>query len=438
MKLKILSSLLLFIFTYVAIGQSLLTKPQALSILMEQNFDLKIADLNAEIAKNNTNFLNSGYLPTLSANGNINYNIDDTDQVFSSGRDTTFTNARSDSRILNLNLNYVLFDGFNRKYNISRSRENLTVAQLNAQMTLENTLVNLYTAYYAVAQSQQSVLSLKETLNISKDRLKRTEYGFEFGRNTRLDMSNAEVDVNTDSINYLNATQLLENQIRNLNLLLSIESIELYKVDTAVSLNTITDKSALSKLLLTKNTQIKLAQAGVNVSLYDNQISKRNFYPTISLNGGYSNGINNFAPGGFLAERSNTNLAYGASFTWNLFDGGTSKIAVQNAQVNVGIQETLFKQTTQQVSTNFENTWSDYQNRLFIVQAQQNNLKANQQNFDRTLEKYKLGQVTSLDFRTAQRNLLQAELSLIEARYNAKLAEVTIYQLAGEIQKVEF
>jgi len=405
---------------------------------MEKNFDLKVAELNTEIARNNTNFLNSGYLPTLSANGNLNYNVDNSDLVFASGRDTTIRDAASDGRVLNVNLNYVLFDGFNRKYNINRNRENLTISQLNAQVTLENSLVALYSTYYAVAQSQQSVLSLKETLAISKDRLQRTKYGFEYGRNTRLDVSNAEVDVNTDSINYLNAIQLLENQMRNLNLLLSYESNEIYKVDTSLVFSGVEEKSTLAQSLLTKNTQIQLAKSGVNISLYENQISKRNLYPTISLNGGYSNAVNNFAPGNFLSSRSNNGITYGASFTWNLFDGGTSTIATQNARVSVGIQETLLQQTIQQVNTDFDNAWSAYQNRLFIVKAQQNNLAANQQNFERTSEKYKLGQVSSLDFRTAQRNLLQAELSLIEARYNTKLSELTIYQLAGDIQKVGF
>jgi len=438
MKLKSLLLPLLLLVAAAGFSQSVLTKTEALKMVMENNFDLKVADLNNEIAGNNTGILNSGYLPTLSANGNVSYNRDNSDLVFASGRDTTINGAESDSRILNLNLNYVLFDGFNRKYNLARNRENLNASQLNAQLTLETTLVNLYAAYYAVAQSQQSVHSLQETLAISKDRLRRTQYGFEFGRNTRLDISNAQVDVNTDSINYLNARQTLGNQIRNLNLILSLATDETYEVDTALTFGTVAEKEALTQSLITKNTQIQLAKSGVTVSQYDNRISQRNYFPTVSLNGGYSNGVNNFAPGNFLSSRSNNGISYGASFTWNLFDGGSSTVAYQNARVNVGIQETLLKQTTQQVSTEFENAWSDYQNRLFIVRAQQNNLEANKQNFERTQERYKLGQVTSLDFRTAQQNLLQAELSLIEARYNAKVAELSIFQLTGNIQEAEF
>ncbi len=86
----------------------------------------------------------------------------------------------------------------------------------------------------------------------------------------------------------------------------------------------------------------------------------------------------------------------------------------------------------------FENAWTDYNNKMFIVNAQKRNLEANQQNFERTEEQYRLGQITSLDFRTAQSNLLNAQTNYIDARYEAKLAELLIYQLAGKIQEAEF
>jgi len=405
---------------------------------MEKNFNLKVADLNIQIAENNTSILNSGRLPTLSASGNINYNIDNSEIVFTNGSDTTITGAESDGRIFNVNLNYVLFDGFNRKYNIDRNRENLTISQLNAQATLENVLVSLYTTYYGVAEGQKTLNSFEETLQISKERYERTKYGFEYGQNTRLDVSNAAVDLNNDSVNYLNAKQSQETLQRTLNLILGIEPNATYTVDTLVNFDLITNKDSKYKSLLANNTEIQLAKSGIKISRYDSKISQRNLYPTISLNGGYSNGLNNFAPGNFLTSRANSGITYGASFTWNLFDGGNSSVASQNARVGVTIQETQLKQTTWQVIANFENAWSVYQNELFIVNAEQRNLAASRENFERTMEKYKLGQVTSIDFRTAQNNLLQAEIRLIESRFSAKLAELTIYQRAGEIQQASF
>ena len=48
------------------------------------------------------------------------------------------------------------------------------------------------------------------------------------------------------------------------------------------------------------------------------------------------------------------------------------------------------------------------------------------------------GQVTSIEFRQAQLNLLSAELSRNQAKYEAKLAELFVLQLSGELLNVNF
>ncbi|NNK39189.1 MAG: TolC family protein, partial [Winogradskyella sp.] len=58
-------------------------------------------------------------------------------------------------------------------------------------------------------------------------------------------------------------------------------------------------------------------------------------------------------------------------------------------------------------------------------------------NFERTEEKFKLGQVTSIEFRQAQLNLLSAELNRNQAKYDAKLAEIIVLQLSGELLNVK-
>ena len=65
-------------------------------------------------------------------------------------------------------------------------------------------------------------------------------------------------------------------------------------------------------------------------------------------------------------------------------------------------------------------------------------METNQRNFTRTEELFKLGQVTSIEFRQAQINLLNAETALNNAKYDAKLFELELLQLSGELLNVEF
>jgi len=73
-----------------------------------------------------------------------------------------------------------------------------------------------------------------------------------------------------------------------------------------------------------------------------------------------------------------------------------------------------------------------------VLTAQEQNVISNQNNFDRTQERFKLGQITSLEFRQAQINLINAQTALNNAKFDAKLIELQLLQLSGDILNVKF
>ena len=126
------------------------------------------------------------------------------------------------------------------------------------------------------------------------------------------------------------------------------------------------------------------------------------------------------------------------NLTWNLFDGGTTITGIKNAKIAFQNQEIAKKQIQLEVERDIRNAWDSYTNALYVLQVQEKNLQTNQNNFNRTDERYKLGQVTSIEFRQAQLNLLNAELAKSQAKYNAKLAELQMLQVSGQLLNVEF
>mgnify|MGYP000280071281 CR=1 FL=1 len=62
---KITLSSLFFVSGISVHGQELLKKEDAVKIAMENNFDIKIANSNLDIAKNNASIQNSNYLPSV-------------------------------------------------------------------------------------------------------------------------------------------------------------------------------------------------------------------------------------------------------------------------------------------------------------------------------------------------------------------------------------
>lgn len=419
-------------------AQDLLSKSEALQIVMENNFDVLLGKEQLKVAETNTEIFNSGYLPTLSGNAGINYNIDNVEAQFQDGRVTEIDGAKSNSRTAGLAMNYVLFNGFNRKYNMDRNRELLNRSQLSLRATLEGTVLTLFSTYYQVAQSQQNVSNLEETLRISKERLTRAEYGYDYGRSSRLDVSNAQVDVNTDSINLLNARQVLQNTKRDLNFILGRDANTSFEIDTTVSFSNIVEKEFFFESMQQDNVQLMIGRSDINVNRAATRVAQSNYYPTVSLNGGWNYRLGNNNSASFLATSTSTGFTYGASLGWNIFDGGFTKTNTEVAKINENISTVSLSQLATDLKVQFENAWGDYQNKLFVVRAQESNLQTNRMNFDRSVEQYKLGRINSIDFRNAQRNLLLAEVGLTQAKFDAKRAELLLFQLAGKITEAEY
>jgi len=123
---------------------------------------------------------------------------------------------------------------------------------------------------------------------------------------------------------------------------------------------------------------------------------------------------------------------------WNLFSGGSGVTAVRNAKINIETQELLKEQLIQEIKRDIANALGNYENALIIYRLQEQNVATSQGNFDRSNERFKLGQITSIEFRQAQLNLLNTQTAKNTAKYTAKIAEINLLQLTGQLLNVKF
>lgn len=419
-------------------AQNVLTKEEAVSKALENNYGVQIAKNNVSVAENNTSILNSGYLPTVTGSAGATYNLDNTEAEFSNG-ETTILNAAESSRYnASVNLNYTLFDGLGRRYNYKRLKEQYQLTELQARETIENTIVQMFSVYYNVAQLSDNLSTLKETLNVTKDRLTRAQYQFEYGQNTKLEVLNAEVDINNDSINIINTKQQLKNAKRDLKLVLGETFTEDFNVETEVDFTLQFQKDSLFQQAKSRNVALLQTEKNIAISKLDINSGKSAYLPTVGLTGSYGWNKNNNNAASFLTTSTNTGLSGGLNLSWNLFDGGATINRVRNAKINLETQQLQKENILLSIERDFNNAWDDYMNKLEIYNIQDKNIVTAQNNFERTQEKFKIGQVNSIDFRQAQINLLNAELSQSQAKYDAKLAELTLLQISGQLLNVQF
>ncbi len=447
--MRIIQKTILYLFCVLGSlqAQEKLTKEEALAMALEQNFGIQVSKNTTQIVKNNSGILNSGFLPTVSLSGGGNYSTSDAeiafpDQVDEQGQplpNRNFNDQESERYNAGINLNYTLFDGLGRRYTYKQLKEQYALSELQLRETIEFTILQLFEVYFNIAQLTESSRVFQDNLEISQDRRKRVESAFVFGQGNKLEVLNAQVDVTNDSINLLQVKQQLDNAKRDLNLLINQPIEQLYSVDLEVrfvpeiEIETWLDTAAQNNIALLKQKRNN------QINAYDIKISQSGYLPSVGLVGSYGWNLNKSPASAFFPGTNNTtySLGLGASLSWNLFDGGRTLTRVKNAKLALENQELLEQETQLRFNRDLNNAKQNYRNAKEIFEIQKKQVETATYNFERSKAQYQLGSITSIAFRQAQINLSNAQNQRALSKYQAKLAELQLIQLTGQLLNVE-
>ena len=285
-------------------------------------------------------------------------------------------------------------------------------------------------SYYTLAQAQDNLTTATDALSISTERLSRAKTAAKFGAQSQLQVLNAQVDLNTDSIKLVNSQLALSTAQRNLNFLLGNKAPEDLAVNTEVDYRSDLTADGLRNQALSNNASMLMAAQSLAISELDLKSSRSNQYPVIGLNASYGyNGQQSDAS--IVISNESIGFTGGLSLNFSLFDGRKRSIAIQNAKIDLESNLLRQEQARFQVERDVLNSWNTYQSRLAVLNAQKTSVTTAQRNFDRTKQQHQLGQVTSTQFREAQLNLVRTQNSLNAARYQAKLSELECLRIAG-------
>ena len=427
-------------------AQDLLSKEEALAMALENNFGIQMSKNTTEIVKNNSELLNSGYLPSVSLSGGGNFNASDSEIVFpgqfledgTPRPNVNLDNQESQRYNAGINLNYTLFDGLGRKYTYKRLKEQYALSELQLRQTIEQTILQLFSVYFNVAQLTEATANLQQALSVSKTRQKRAESAFAFGQTNKLAVLNAQVDVTNDSINLLQTRQELDNAKRDLNLILNQPINQDFDVDTEVTFIPEIQITTWIETAEQFNVELMQQRSLKQINAYDLKVSQSGYLPTLGLVGSYGWNLNQSPRSAFFPVTNNTTLSMGigANLTWNLFDDGRTITQVKNAKITFENQTIQEQETQLTFERNVTNAQQSYQNAIKIFEIQDKQVETGTYNFERSEAQYRLGSITAIEFRQAQINLRNAQIQRAAAKYQAKLAELRLIQLSGQLLNV--
>jgi outer membrane protein TolC len=423
----------------LAAAQESLTLQQAVSIALEKNYAIRIAQKNQQIVQNDYRLALSSFLPVASANltQTNNYNLKFIQALRGQPGQPTpeprdFSNTKNSNLQAGATLNWTIFDGMGMFIAYQRLGELRAAGDENTQQAVENTVADVSNAYYNIVQQKERVEALNTALAISDQRLQLAKAQYEVGSGSKLNYLAAQVDYNTDKSTLLLQEQQLRNARTTLNQLLGRAPSTAFDISDTIIVNTQLDFEAIRQEALRNNPALKLAERSRSLAGLDRRLIQSERYPQVNLFSGYTHGSQN-NQAGFLSRQTTDVVNYGVSASVFLFNGFNIRRRVQNARIVEYIREDEIQSLRVDLESGLQQAYENYRNALELIKLEQQNLDVAQQNVEIALERYRLGVATPLELREVQRNAVATASRLIDAAYNAKLAETELQRLSSSI-----
>jgi outer membrane protein TolC len=435
MILKIFKTgLIVFCLATPMYAQQVLSLDDALQIGLQNNYSVQIARNDAAISSNNVTLGNAGFLPTVGMSGSLIQSINNSDQVYFSGDEVQKTGAKNTTASANAGLNWTLFDGLSMFITQDQLKTLEVNGYLQAKQQVENTMSLIMVAYYTILRDQYLLNALNEQLTISSFRKEITEVRFSVGSASKIEVLKATVDFNGDETSMLQQQAQLQKSKVQLNELLSRDVSSDFSVDTTIQQQSTLTYDKLREDLLMGNLDLKLSDQ--YVKLADLNVKQTNSlrYPSLTFSTGYDV-LRSKSESGFLLSNNNSSFYYGLTAGFNIFDGFNISRQHQNDKISLTTTQLQKEQTMLSLQSQLKQMYLDYENNLKLLGLEEQNLKYAQENLNIASESYRIGQLSDLELREIQKNLIDAKFRLADALYTSKMQETDLMRITGNLVK---
>jgi len=429
--------LLYNIFSLLAIAglraQPVLILEEAIDIALEQNYGIRISKNNLQIAGNNATKGNAGYWPTiaLNAGGGFNWNTF-SNQKLSTGNDFNNKNQTTTTVNSNVALNWTIFDGMRMFAAYERLQELQAMGELQVKAAVERTVYDVSLTYFNIVSLQLQLDAIEKNMGITDERLKLEKARYEAGKSNQLAVKQAQLDYNamiTQQADQINLIQLAKVQ---LNQLLNRDVQTAFSISDTIQLSSAGSLEELKQQALRSNTELQILEKSVAISTLVLKEQSAEKYPTISLSTayGYNQTVNS---AGFSQSSSNLGLSSGLTLRWNVFDGGRVRRNIANAQLQIENDQLSLKESELNVHAAIQQAVLSYEHALRIARIEEENYGLATESLDIVKERFRLGVANTLELKDAQNVFDQSTNRRSLALYNAKVAEINLQYLTGQL-----
>jgi len=404
----------------------------ALSIGLENNYQIRISGESVKIAENNNSWGAAGMWPSISLGAAQNNRYDEGDSYTQPGaRDEYSTNMITPY----INVNWSLFRGFAVHISKDKLGALQEYSEGYASIVVENTIQGIVLAYYNALLQEELLTVTEEVKALSRDRFNYMEFKKDLGGAVTYDVLQAKNAYLDDSTTNLQQQLNLKNAYLNLKLLLGEENDISFNLTDEFTVQLLEySLDTLMQQMLSSNTNLRNQYVNHEILRKDVQLAKSNMYPVLSFNGGYDHSNRRIKYTDMDPSYTNS-LDYYANFTlsFNLFNGGNVRRGIKNARIGEQIGQLEIDEMEISLSNLMKTDFDLYEIRKQLYLVSQANLESASLNMEISTDKFRSGAINSFNFRDVQVIYLRAAAAKYQAIFNLIDIQTELLRLSGGI-----
>ena len=422
-----------------------LTRAQAVELALERNYGIRIAQTNADLADVGNAWGAAGALPSLGLNANAGGNVNDQTQ-----NPSTFLPIATQSTSVSpgVQMQWRLFDGWGMFATKDRLALLAEQAHGNAGLVVESTVQAVLTAYDNVLVQEESAKVLRSALDLTRARLARLKRSVDLGAAGTFDQLQFDNALLNDSTALLRQEVAVRAARRNLNLLMVQDEEVVWTLTSPLAMPTGgLNLDALTDQLTTSNQSIQNAVLSKQLAETGLRQAKARLYPVVGLTANWGNTVgasgtrSELPPDLFFNPYEDGDISsnvtnYGAALTlnFNLFNGGATKRAMEQAQIQVDLAMLDHDRLVSEARAALESAWDRRETAARIHGMAVQRVSNAERSAEIGSGRYRDGVLNAMDFRALDVALMQAEAAELAARQEWAAAHWEVLRLAGGLR----
>jgi len=406
-------------------AQDMMTLDEAITQALQHNYSLKISRNDQAIAENNVTL--APFLPTVEGSGR-QIQTNSSDKTSS----TEYEGSRNNYYNAGASLRWTIFDGFGMFANYSRQKELLAMSSQRVKVDVENLVMNVCSEYYNIIVQENRLQSVRTSLALSRSRYETAEEKYMLGVISGLDLQQARIDLNIDSSTVLSTQKTVTGSYILLTKMLNAGHEISFSVEDTIVLAPEMNIDSLRNRTLKYNNQLILARQGELLSQYDLNAVRALRYPSLNFSTGYNFTRNDYPwEANYYSQSKGMNWGFG--MTWNIFTGFESQRKISNAKLEVENSKLAYLDIENEILGDLDLLYNTYRNSIIVTWFETESAEVARNSLEIAMERYRLGSLSGLEFREYQNKYLDAINRRLSALYQAKVSEIGLRLLAGEL-----